>query len=91
MSSSNTLRRFMAQPLVGFDWVRQMMANNPRTANTMMMMSMFATIFALGNGAEKMICGSGVTQQYEKLRKANRYFVPYWVADYSYRFPQIKQ
>ena len=87
MSSSNSLRRFMAQPLYAFDWVRNGVQNNPRTGNAAMLFSSFAAIFILGNGAEKLTCKQGVTKQYEQLRKANRYFVPYWVADYSYKFP----
>ena len=91
MSSANSLRRFMAQPLVAFDWLRNGMASNPRTFNYASMMFCFFGVFMLGNGADKLTVSQGLRTKYERYRLSQRMFVPYCVADYSYRFPQIKQ
>ena len=91
MSSANSLRRFFAMPLVAFDWVRIGMNNNPRSGNYVMMMSSFVAILIVGNGADKMTTAGGLASKYESYRRANRYFVPYFMAGYQYRFPEIKQ
>ena len=91
MSSSNSLRRFLAQPLVIFDSVRVNMQKNPRSGNFMMMLGSMATILMMGNGADKLTTARGVTSSYEHYRRTSRMYVPYLFADYSYRFPQIRQ
>ena len=91
MSSANSFRRFCATPLLMFDQVRLSMQKHPKPSNGIMMMSSFVVLLCLGNGAEKLSTQNSVGRQYEKLRRANRLYMPYFLADYSYRFPQIKQ
>ena len=91
MSSSNSLRRFFSMPLVAFDWVRIGMHNNPKSGNYTMMMASFAAIFVIGNGADKFTTSNNIAGTYDRLRRLNRYYVPYFLADYSYKFPQIGQ
>ena len=55
------------------------------------MMGCFFGVFIMGTGADKLTTLGGMRSKYERYRMANRFFVPYWVANYSYRFPQIKQ
>ena len=88
---SYPFRRFLTLPLVAFDSVRMGMQNNPRTGNNAMMMSSFFMILLLGNGADKLTTRGGVGSKYEQYRRANRFYVPYFAADYSFRHPQIKQ
>ena len=88
---SNSVRRFLASPLVLFDTTRNFMQSNPKTANYTMMWTSFGVLLLIGNGAEKLTVRGGVKSQYERYRMANRFFIPYWMADYNFRFPQIKQ
>ena len=91
MSSSNSLRRFLAQPLGIFDMVRNTMQTNPRTGNYAMMMSSFVVILLVGNGADKMVTNKGLGARYERYRRINRMLIPYAVADYRYAMPDLKQ
>ena len=87
MSSANSFRRVLAMPLVGCDTVRKFMQNNPKTGNYAMMMSSFVVILTMGNGADKLTTRANLANSYESFRRANRGYVPYMLADYSYRFP----
>ena len=65
---SNSVRRFLASPLIMFDTVRNFMQTNPRTANYTMMWTSFCMLLLLGNGAEKLTVRGGVRSQYERYR-----------------------
>ena len=91
MSYANSTRRFMAIPLLAFDWVRQTSLSNPRQMNYVVMWTSLVVIMTVGNGADKLTTSGGVATQYEKFRRANRYFMPYFIADYKFKFPQVKQ
>ena len=85
MSSSHSLRRFIAQPLVSFDFVRNNMKNSPKSTNFYMMMTSIFFIFFVGNGADKLTTSSGIRARYERIRRANRFYVPYFAANYRFR------
>ena len=92
MSSANSFRRIMAIPLYAFDSVRAGLQANPKPGNYMFMMTSFVVILMVGNGADKLTTKWGsVANSYETYRRVNRYFIPYFIADYRYKFPQIKQ
>ena len=91
MTYANSARRFMSMPLLAFDWVRNGMLANPRTGNYTMMYTCFLVIFTIGNGAEKLTCNGNIASKYEKLRKANRFYLPYFISDYRFKFPQVNR
>ena len=91
MSSANSLRRFLAQPLVAFDFVRNSMHSHPKTSNFYMMMTSFFFILFVGNGADKLTTFNGISSKYERFRRANRFYIPYFAADYHFRPAKINQ
>ena len=91
MSSGNSFRRFMATPLLAFDSVRVGMQSNPKQANYAMMMSLFVVILMAGNGADKLTTrSSSVAAKFEAYRRLNRIYIPYFIADFRYRFPNLE-
>ena len=60
MSSSNSLRRFLAVPLTAFDSVRMGLQNHPKPANYAFMWLSFVVIMLVGNGADKMTTRGGL-------------------------------
>ena len=90
MSSANSFRRFCATPLLAFDQVRHTMQTSPKPSNYIMMMTSFVAILCLGNGADKFTTMGNISKSYEQYRRSQRFFMPYFIRNYSYRHPQIK-
>ena len=67
------------------------MQKSPKSANYYALMFSFFTLLFLGNGADKITTRGNIASRYESLRNANRYYIPYSIANYSYNFPNVKQ
>ena len=84
-------RRLLSRPLAVFNLFREQRMTNPRLANFSMSLGIMFLGACLGSGAEKLTLRNSLDAKYEALRKAERGFVPFFLADYSYKFPQVKK
>ena len=81
------LREIMRVPMGVFDEYRALCFKQPRWMNFYMMnMAMLAFLF-LGKGVEKLCLAGGPKSTYETSRRARRFFIPYFLASYKWRFP----
>lgn len=55
--------------------------------NFYMMNMIWISFLFLGKGMEKLALYSGESTRYESSRKAKRFYIPYWLASYKFRFP----
>lgn len=85
------LREIMRVPMGAFDEYRALCFRQPRAMNFYMMyMTMFALLF-IGKGVEKFaLYTTGHQAAYEQGRRARRFYVPYFIAGYQWRFPVNK-
>ena len=85
------LREICRVPMGVFDEYRALCFKQPRAMNFWMMYTgLFAVLF-FGKGIEKLsIRSTGHQSAYESARRARRAFIPYFVANYKWRFPLNK-
>lgn len=82
------LRDIMRVPLGVFDQYRAFAFKQPRTMNFIMMYTGFVAVLFFGKGFEKIGANWGSQQgRYESNRRARRFFVPYFLVSYKWRFP----
>ena len=85
------LRAIMRVPMGVFDEYRALCFKQPRMMNFWMMNCIMVAILFFGKGVEKLSVGGGHAGAYEAQRRARRFYVPYFIAGYNFRFPVNKQ
>ena len=74
-----------------FDEYRALCFKYPRAMNYLMMNLGLFSVLYFGKGIEKMnVNHSGNQRAYESSRRAHRFYVPYFIANYKWRFPENK-
>ena len=84
------LREIFRVPMGVFDEYRALCFKQPRAMNFWMMNVGVIALLFFGKGIEKMAVGSNHQAGYETARRARRFFVPYFIAGYQWRFPVNK-
>ncbi len=84
------LREIVRVPLGMWDEYRALCFKQPRAMNFWMMNAFLITILFLGKGVEKLSITSNHASAYEASRRAHRFYIPYFFADYRWRFPVNK-
>ena len=82
MTYANSARRFMAVPLLGFDWVRQFCIANPRAGNWALFYASFFAVMVAGKGAEKLTCSQTAVKKFEGQEAFANRMLPFFVSDY---------
>lgn len=82
------LREIVRVPLGAFDHYRAFAFKQPRAMNFIMMYTGFVFVLFAGKGFEKLGANQGTKAAYEYRRRAHRFFVPYFLASYNWRFPK---
>jgi len=57
--------------------------------NFLMMYTGMVALLYFGRGMERL-CMSGEATSYEQARRARRFYIPYCLASYKFRFPENK-
>ena len=81
------LRSIFRVPMGVFDEYRALAFKYPRAFNFWYLYCMCAAVMFLGKGFEKLAVQSDQTN-YEWRRRARRFFMPYSVVSYKWRFPE---
>lgn len=81
------LREIMRLPLGVFDQYRALAFKQARTMNFVMMYTGIVAVLFFGKGFEKIAVAGGEQAAYESRRRAHRFFIPYFIAGYKWRFP----
>jgi hypothetical protein len=81
------LREIVRVPLGVFDQYRALAFKQARTMNFVMMYTGFVAVLFFGKGFEKIAVTGGEQTTYESNRRARRFFIPYFLASYKWRFP----
>ena len=84
------VRQIFRMPMSLFDKYRGLCLTSPRLMNFFMMNIVWISFLYFGKGMEKLALYSGENARYERSRKARRFYVPYWLASYNFRFPVNK-
>ena len=83
------LRQIVRVPLGVFDEYRALCTKSPRMMNFFMMYTGMLAMLYFGRGIERL-CMAGEATRYEETRRARRFYVPYFLASYKFRFPENK-
>ena len=78
-------------PMGIFDEFRALGFRQPRAMDYWMMNCCLLAFLFFGKGIEKLSVGTGHATAYEAARKAHRFYLPYLIADYRWRFPVNKR
>ena len=84
------LREICRVPMGAFDEWRALCFKQPRVMNYVMMNMALVFILFAGKGVEKMCINTGHQAAYESKRRAQRFFMPYFLVSYKWRFPVNK-
>ena len=68
---------------------RHFNTSHPKRANMTRLAFMMTFTLVAGHGAEKLVCRNEVERELEQTRSMNRWYVPYWMADYSYKYKRV--
>ena len=82
------LREIARVPMSVFDEYRALCFKQPRAMNFWMMNMGFIAVLFLGKGVEKLAIKGSAADKYETARRARRFFIPYFLAGYKFRFPK---
>ena len=80
------VRSFFRVPMGVFDEYRNLSFKYPRAMNFFMTYSIIVAIMYFGKGFEKMAM-QGEQSSHEWNRRARRFFMPYSLVSYKWRFP----
>ena len=84
------MREIMRVPMGMFDVYRSLCFKQARLMNFWMMNLALMSFLFLGKGVEKMSVAGGPLAVYESARSAKRFYVPYFLTSYRWRFPVNK-
>lgn len=85
------VRQIFRVPMSVFDEYRALCFKQPRMMNFFMMNMCVVFFLFMGKGIEKIsLYSTGHQATYETGRRARRLFVPYFLANYKWRFPEYK-
>ena len=73
-----------------FDQYRGLCFSSPRLMNFYMMNMVWISMLFFGKGMEKIALTGGDNIRYESFRRARRFYIPYFIAGYKFRFPLNK-
>ena len=83
------LRQILRVPMGMFDEYRALCFKSPRLMNFLMMYTGLVALLFFGKGIEKL-CVQGEASRYEQARRARRFYLPYFLASYKFRYPEHK-
>ena len=84
------LREIFRVPMGAFDEYRALCFKQPRAMNFLMMNMILISFIFFGKGLEKLSVAGNQAQAYESSRRVRRFFVPYFLCNYEWRFPENK-
>ena len=83
------LRQVFRAPMGIFDEYRALCFKSPRAMNYYMMNMGLVAVLFFGKGIERLAM-YGESTKYESARRARRFYIPYFMAGYKFRFPENK-
>ena len=84
------LREIFRGPMGVFDTYRALCFTKARTMNFYMMNCGLVAALFFGKGIEKVSILGNHKTGYETSRRAHRFFIPYFLVGYKWRFPVNK-
>jgi hypothetical protein len=82
-----TFRSIFRGPMGAFDTYSNMRYKHPKTHNFFLFYGIAAFILVAGKGMEKFTFFESKASAYEAKRRAARYYIPYFIRGYHYKFP----
>ncbi|CDW85797.1 UNKNOWN [Stylonychia lemnae] len=80
------VRKIVRTPMSVFDQYRSLCFTSPRLMNFYMLYASFFFALFLGKGYEKIVF-QGKHVEHERDRRFRRFFIPYSLVSYKWRFP----
>ena len=81
------VREIFRVPMGIFDSYRALCFTTPRAMNFYMMTVGWVAMLFFGKGMEKIAIRGSEHTRYEGYRRARRFYIPYFLASYKFRFP----